>query len=111
MIQRISKRFIFIGLVIVGLSFRGFARAPVPAGPLNLPPVEIMQDTIPSRQKPEVDQPAEGKRPEIKEVPKSRRQLKPAAVGGGGVVKVKPVKVPKPKIVKPKVGPRLKVIR
>lgn len=53
------------------------------------------------RSTPKQDRGGESK-PDIKEVPKSRRQLKPGAVKDR--LKTKPVKVPKPKVIKKKIG-------
>jgi hypothetical protein len=55
------------------------------------------------------DKKQEGKKPDIKEVPKSRRQLKPSAVKGR--VKGKPVKIPKPKVIKKNIGRGLKLLK
>lgn len=64
--------------------------------------VPFITDTIPAQAKPgEVQE--EVKVPEIiKEVPKSRRQVKPLPVPAP--IPVKPIKVIKPKVIKPKVG-------
>ena len=76
--------------------------------------VEASLDSVPgARQsgdkKQTVDKKKEGNNPEIKEVPKSRRQLKPSAVKGR--VKTKPVKIPKPKVIKKNIGRGLKLIK
>ena len=65
-------------------------------------------DSVPKVKKPSEKQ-QDGKKPEIKEVPKSRRQLKPGTVKDR--IKTKPVKVPKPKVIKKAVGRTLKLIR
>ena len=72
---------------------------PVAGAARGVPPVA---DTIPAQAKPgEVQE--EVKAPEIiKEVPKSRRQIKPVPVPTP--IPVKPIKVIKPKVIRPKVG-------
>lgn len=74
---------------------------PVAVSGRAIPPVT---DTVPSQVKPaEVQQQEEGKLPDIKEVPKSRRQIKPAPVTPVPIP-VKPIKIIKPKLIRPKVG-------
>jgi hypothetical protein len=58
-------------------------------------------DTVLPREKPgEAEK--EVKLPDIKEVPKSRRQVRPLPVPAP--IPIKPIKVIKPKIIRPKVG-------
>ncbi|GAA0525023.1 hypothetical protein [Chitinophaga japonensis] len=73
----------------------------------ELPDIRLMsmaRDTVPPGVTPGETQ-QEVKPPEIKEVPKSRRKIKPAPVSAP--IPVKPVirpKVIKPKVIRPKVG-------
>lgn len=66
--------------------------------------IEVLLDTIPHTKPPEKK--PEENRPNIKEVPKSRRQLKPRGVIDR--IKVKPVRIPRPRIIK---HPILRLIR
>ena len=61
-------------------------------------------DSVPVSKKPgdKGDKKKDNKQPEVKEVPKSRRQIKPSVVKPG--VKVKPVRIPKPKVIKRTIG-------
>jgi hypothetical protein len=69
--------------------------------------IEAGLDSVP-KVKQSGDKTKEQKKPEIKEVPKSRRQLKPSAVKDR--LKTKPVKIPKPKVIK-NIGRGLKLIK
>jgi hypothetical protein len=89
--QFLTYQLLFIIILAIGKPLAGFTRGvPPPA------------DTIPAQAKPgEVQE--EVKAPEIiKEVPKSRRQIKPVPVPVP--IPVKPIKVIKPKVIRPKVG-------
>ena len=63
-----------------------------------IPPVT---DTVPSPAKPGETQKEEKKIPDIKKVPKSRRQMKPLPIPVP--VRIKPIKIITPKVLKPKV--------
>lgn len=63
-----------------------------------IPPVT---DTVPSPPKPAETREKGKKIPDIKKVPKSRRQVKPLPIPVP--VRIKPIKVIKPKVLKPKV--------
>lgn len=96
---------------VIALAFikpvAGFARetgkekeALLPDGPV-MP--AMTTDTVPPQPKPEDVQKNEKKIPDIiKEVPKSRRQVKPLPIPAP--IKVKPIRIIKPKVIKPKVG-------
>ncbi|WP_291910030.1 hypothetical protein [Chitinophaga sp. CB10] len=62
----------------------------------------LPSDTVPPAPKP-TEAPQDGKLPDIiKEVPKSRRQVKPLPIPAP--IPVKPIKIIKPVIIRPKVG-------
>ena len=65
----------------------------VHAGVADPVPALTVTDTVPVMKKP-AQEPAD--RPVVKEVPKSRRQVKPAAVVKG--IKNKPIRLPRPKV-------------
>lgn len=89
--KQILTYLVFIIVLSIAKPVAGFAR--------GVPPVT---DTVPVQAKPG-DVQEEVKTPDIiKEVPKSRRQIKPVAVPAP--IPVKPIKVIKPKVIRPKVG-------
>ena len=90
-------RLFLIGLFAVSLSVT--AKASHPIAKRGISDIVFTLDTVPSK-KPAADtrKEPEKKKPEIKEVPKSRRQIKPKAVGER--IKGKPPVRVKPKIIK-----------
>lgn len=99
------KQFIFILLLFIFISpFTGQANDGSSKGFRNLPGIyktRTALDTIPDTKKPAENTPAQTKRGKIKEVPKSRRQVKPVPLPS---VPVKPLKIIKPKIIKRTIG-------
>lgn len=89
--QFLTYQVLLIIALAIAKPVAGAARGPYPVA-----------DTIPAQAKPgEVQE--EVKAPEmIKEVPKSRKQIKPVPVPAP--IPVKPIKVIKPKVIRPKVG-------
>jgi hypothetical protein len=88
--QFLTYQLIFIFILAIGKPVAGFTR------------VAPLTDTIPAQTNPGKVQ-EEVKAPDIiKEVPKSRRQIKPVPVPTP--IPVKPIKVIKPKVIRPKVG-------
>lgn len=98
------QRLIFIVLLFIfSRPLTGQANDGSSKGFRNLPGIytRTASDTIPDTKKPEENTPAETKPVKIKEVPKSRRQVKPVPLPS---VPVKPLKIIKPKIIKRTIG-------
>ncbi|TCD01594.1 hypothetical protein [Pedobacter psychroterrae] len=100
----ISRRGVLLSLLLI--CFSAFSAAAIPAGNLNAVSHQNYQDKKGDKTKKEEAQKTDNQqvdpdkqapqKPEIKQVPKARKQLKPAAVKP----KVKPVRIVKPKIKK-----------
>ncbi|MGN6511631.1 MAG: hypothetical protein ACTHLD_19355 [Chitinophaga sp.] len=106
--QILTYQLAFIITLAIIKPVAGFARETgkekerFPAGiHINLP----VTDTVPSPAKPGETKKEEKKIPDIKKVPKSRRQVKPLPIPVP--VRIKPIKIIKPKVLKPKVGLKL----
>lgn len=99
------QRFIFILLLFIFTGpLAGQANDGGSKGVYNLPGIYMTRtasDTIPDTKKPEENTPAPTQQGKIKEVPKSRRQIKPVPLPS---VPVKPLKIIKPKIIKRTIG-------
>lgn len=101
------QRLIFIGMLFMIGPLTSLANDGNNSGFRHLPGIYKMKavsDTIPGTKKPEENAPADTKTEDkikIKEVPKSRRQVKPLAVP---TVPVKPIKIIKPKIIRRTIG-------
>lgn len=117
MANSFSYRVIYTGLLFIAFPALLFANKPEKRNNNGLSinslkvEVSVLQDTIPSK-KPAEKKPEENRpdiKPDIKEVPKSRRQLKPGVVTDR--IKVRPVKIPRPKIIKRTIGPVLRLLR
>ena len=101
----ISREGVLLSLFLI--CFTAFSAAAIPAGYLNAAIHQNYQDKKRDKTKKEeaqkpksqrIDDQKQGpQKPEIKQVPKARKQLKPAAVKP----KVKAVRIVKPKIKKP----------
>lgn len=107
MAKFLTQRLIFIALLFIIRPFTGLGNDGSSSvnGFRKLSGVHKMatiSDTIPDTKKPEESAPpAEVKPGKIKEVPKSRRQVKPIPVPN---LPVKPLKIIKPKIIKRTIG-------
>ncbi len=102
----LTRRLIFIVLLFIIRPLTGFGNDGGMKGFRNLAGIYKMRsvaDTLPEVKKPEEESPSPTTRPDkkIKEVPKSRRQVKPVPLP---TVPVKPIKVIRPKIIKPITG-------
>ena len=97
------QRFIFIMLLIAIRPLAGFSNDGCIKRFHDLSGIYkgAFSDTVPQTKKPEENVPSNAKPDIIKEVPKSRRQVKPVAVPK---VPVKPIKITKPKIIRRTIG-------
>ena len=104
MTKTLTQRLIFVMMVTAIFPFTSFGndRCIKRFHDLSVPyKIGTVSDTIPPTIKPEEDAPAKTKPDIIKEVPKSRRQVKPVVVPK---VPVKPIKIIKPKIIRRAIG-------
>lgn len=102
--QFLTYQLAFIITLAIVKPVAGFARETGEGKERFLPGIRLMPpvaDTVPAQAKPGETQ-QEVKVPDIKEVPKSRRQVKPLPIPAP--IPVKPIKIIKPKLIRPKVG-------
>ncbi len=98
-----ARRFI-LSCLLAALLSKGYAKDGNPASRVQIDrfvqPASITIDTVPELKKiPETKTDSVSKSSAIKEVPKSKKQTAPVAVPVK--VNVKPIKIVKPKIIKP----------